>query len=196
MEPLYQYINTAEFLRETNDLVPPPAKLFVPPGAGQPKQNQLEIARQLSMRRLWCEQPEVIKSGVLLSLSDEEKKLQEAMFEVISSEATYLRSLDVLIDHFMDDPGMNPNLPEGRRVLDKRQHHVIFSNVREVRDVGARFLSALELRQKESPVVKNISDIILDYVSMECIQLCFLLNCVCACTCSCKLSNCVLRHRQ
>ena len=145
-------------------------RLPVPPGVpgapGQPKQNQLEIARQLSQRKLWCEQPEVITSGILMSLSDEEKKLQEAMFEVISSEATYLRSLDVLIDHFMDDPGMNPNLPEGRRVLDKRQHHVIFSNVREVRDVSARFLSDLELRQKESPVVKNISDIILDYVSV------------------------------
>ena len=56
----------------------------------------------------------------------------QAIFEVITSEATYLRSLDVLIDHFMDDPGMNPHLPEGRRVLDKRQHHIIFSNVREV----------------------------------------------------------------
>ena len=60
------------------------------------------------------------------------------MFEVITSEATYLRSLDVLISHFMEDPGMNPGLPEGRRVLDKRQHHVIFSNVREVRDTSAR----------------------------------------------------------
>ena len=62
----------------------------------------------------------------------------QAMFEVITSEATYLRSLDVLISHFMEDPGMNPGLPEGRRVLDKRQHHVIFSNVREVRDISAR----------------------------------------------------------
>ncbi len=177
VEPLYQYINTAEFLRETSDpMIPPPPpsstasnRLPVPPGGppGLPKQNQLEIARQLSQRKLWCEQPEVITSGILMSLSDEEKKLQEAMFEVISSEATYLRSLDVLIDHFMDDPGMNPNLPEGRRVLDKRQHHVIFSNVREVRDVSAKFLSDLQLRQKESPVVKNISDIILDYVSVH-----------------------------
>ena len=179
MEPLYQYINTAEFLRETSDPLPPTtSRLPVPPGApGQPKQNQLEIARQLSQRKLWCEQPEVIKSGILMSLSDEEKKLQEAMFEVISSEATYLRSLDVLIDHFMDDPGMNPNLPEGRRVLDKRQHHVIFSNVREVRDVSARFLNDLQLRQKESPVVKNISDIILDYVSVVTYNVCMCTVC-------------------
>ena len=62
----------------------------------------------------------------------------QAMFEVVTTEATYLRSLDVLIEHFMEDPGMNPHLPEGRRVLDKRQHHVIFSNVQEVREISAR----------------------------------------------------------
>lgn len=89
------------------------------------------------------------------------------MFEVISSEGTYLRSLDVLIQHFMDDPGMNPYLPEGRRVIDKRQHHVIFSNVREVREVSSKFLEQLQKRQRESAIVKNISDIILDFVSGE-----------------------------
>ena len=83
---------------------------------------------------------QVIASGILNTLQDEERKLQEAMFEVIISEATYLRSLDVLIEHFMEDPGMNPHLPDGRRVLDKRQHHVIFSNVLEVRNISARLV--------------------------------------------------------
>ena len=48
IEPLYQYINTAEFLRTPQENVK----------TGLTK-NQLEIARQLSSRRLWCEQPEV-----------------------------------------------------------------------------------------------------------------------------------------
>ncbi|XP_064385333.1 rho guanine nucleotide exchange factor 5-like isoform X3 [Halichondria panicea] len=160
-EPLYQYINTAEFLREA-----PPTASEKEQSNGYAigrKRNQLDVARHLSQRRLWCEQPEVISSGVLKLLSDEERKLQEAIYEVITSEATYLRSLDVLINHFMDDPGMNPNLPEGRRVLDKRQHHVIFSNVREVREVSARFLEKLQRRQRESAVVRNISDIILEF---------------------------------
>ena len=65
------------------------------------------------------------------------------MFEVITSEASYLRSLGILVDHFMEDPGMNPNLPEGRRILDKRQHHVIFSNVKEVQEVSQRFVVCL-----------------------------------------------------
>ena len=89
----------------------------------------------------------------------------QAIFEVISTEDSYLRSLDVLIQHFMDDPGMNPYLPEGRRVIDKRQHHVIFSNVKEVREVSGRFLEKLHSRQRESAVVRNIADIILDFVS-------------------------------
>lgn len=89
----------------------------------------------------------------------------QAIFEVISTEDSYLRSLDVLIQHFMDDPGMNPHLPEGRRVMDKRQHHVIFSNTKEVREVSARFLEKLHSRQRESAVVRNITDIILEFVS-------------------------------
>ena len=92
-------------------------------------------------------------------ISDQDRKLQEvistshtnpltltlslslptqAMYEVLTSEASYLRSLNVLIEHFMEDPGMNPNLPDGRRVLDKRQHHVMFSNVRDVREISQR----------------------------------------------------------
>ncbi len=41
------------------------------------KQNQLDLARQLSMRSLWCEQPEIIQSGLLDKLSSEERNLQE-----------------------------------------------------------------------------------------------------------------------
>jgi neuronal guanine nucleotide exchange factor len=98
-------------------------------------------------------------------MSDQDRKLQEAMFEVLTSEASYLRSLKVLVEHFMDDPGMNPNLPEGRRVLDKRQHHVIFSNVKEVQLISTQFLKDLQVRQRESAIIQNICDIVLKYVS-------------------------------
>jgi len=60
------------------------------------------------------------------------------MFEVIVTERSYVRSLDVLVDHFMDDPGMTPGLPEEMRSLNRHQHHVIFSNVLEVREVAKR----------------------------------------------------------
>ena len=86
MEPLYQYINTAEFLREPGEGASPrpqgaedpssPSSPSALPPTGK-KQNQLELARQLSLRRLWCELPEVIESGVLDTLTPEERKLQE-----------------------------------------------------------------------------------------------------------------------
>ena len=73
VEPLYQYINTAEFLRETEE---GGVKLGECEDRGR-GQSQLALARQLLMRRLWCEQPDVINSGILKLLTDEERKLQE-----------------------------------------------------------------------------------------------------------------------
>lgn len=52
-------------------------------------------------RTLWCEIPEVITSSVLSTLSPLQMKLQEAKFEMITSEASYLNSLSVLVDHFI-----------------------------------------------------------------------------------------------
>ncbi len=71
VEPLYQYINTAEFLREGEEGGTKPSISIYE------EQSQLSLARQLSMRRLWCEQPDVIDSGILKVLTDEERKLQE-----------------------------------------------------------------------------------------------------------------------
>lgn len=52
-------------------------------------------------RTLWCEIPEVINSSVLSTLNTHQMKLQEAKFEMITSEASYLNSLSVLVDHFI-----------------------------------------------------------------------------------------------
>jgi len=57
------------------------------------------------------------------------------MFEVVVTERSYVRSLDVLVDHFMDDPGMKR---EEVCALNRHQHHVIFSNLREVQEVAKR----------------------------------------------------------
>lgn len=66
---------------------------------------------------------------------------QQAIFEVITSEATYHLNLATLIDHFMDDPKMDPNGPDSNRVLDRTQHSIIFSNVKEIRKVSCRYVS-------------------------------------------------------
>ena len=79
------------------------------------------------------------------------------MFEVIATESSYVRSLDILISHFMDDPGMNPDLPDGRRVLTRHQYHVIFSNVREVREVAKKYVRNCYVFNKHSGILPVIN---------------------------------------
>ena len=49
---------------------------------------------------LWCEQARVINSGILDGMDQNERKLQEMLFEVISTEENYLRSLDLVLNYF------------------------------------------------------------------------------------------------
>lgn len=62
-----------------------------------------------SQRSLWCELPEVKMAGLLELMDKTSKRLQEAYFEVITSEASYLRSLNVLITKFMAAPELTSN---------------------------------------------------------------------------------------
>nr|XP_006811573.1 PREDICTED: ephexin-1-like [Saccoglossus kowalevskii] len=104
-------------------------------------------------RTMWKELSEVRKSGVLHEMNANEIKHQESMFEVISSEASYLRSLNVFVDHFM---GSVPNMQEFQR-------RFIFSNIKDIRDISEKFLMELEARQEESIVMSDVCDIIEKY---------------------------------
>jgi len=107
-------------------------------------------------RSLWAELPEVIESGLLKTISSEDKKLQEAMFEVISSEASYLKSLNILISHFVQSSKFSGETS----VLSKRDQRILFSEVILVRGCSERFLSDLESRWQESVLLSGICDII------------------------------------
>ena len=89
-------------------------------------------------RSLWTELPEVVNSGVLTTISADRKRLQEAMFEVVSSEASYLKSLNILIRHFVQSPklmsystGLDGHNNNG--VITKRDARVLFSDIISVR---------------------------------------------------------------
>lgn len=58
------------------------------------------------------------------SLSAHGKKLQEAKFELITSEASYVKSLNVLEKHFM-----NSSQFRDETVLSKGDRRILFSNV-------------------------------------------------------------------
>lgn len=102
---------------------------------------------------LWQDLQVVRDSGVLENLSPEQCKYQESMFEVLTSETSYLRSLRVLTEHFLD----SRDLEETLIIRDKK---TLFSNILRVREVSERFLMDLEDRIFENLVFSDICDII------------------------------------
>ncbi|XP_030631892.1 rho guanine nucleotide exchange factor 15 [Chanos chanos] len=112
-----------------------------------------EISKQLTHNKLWRDLPEVKDSGLLDTLSPEQCKYQESMFEVITSELSYMRSLRVLTDHFLESRDLNETL----RVLDKK---TLFSCILRIREVSERFLKDLVARLEDDVVMTDICDII------------------------------------
>ncbi|XP_033764186.1 uncharacterized protein LOC117345258 isoform X2 [Pecten maximus] len=130
--------------------------------ADRVKTSTLEMFTKKSgtaMRALWCEMPEVKDSGLLEKLSSQERKIQEATFEIITSEATYLRSLNVLMNTFLLSQEFSAEHSD-RCVLTRQERHVIFSNIGSIRDTSERFLSALEAKWQESVMMEDISSVI------------------------------------
>ncbi|XP_078131943.1 rho guanine nucleotide exchange factor 19 [Sander vitreus] len=102
---------------------------------------------------LWQDLPAVREAGVLEQLTPEQCKYQESMFEVLTSEASYLRSLQVLTEHFL-------NSRELEETMIIREKKTLFSNILRVREVSERFLKDLEQRIFKDLVFPDICDII------------------------------------
>uniref|UniRef100_A0A671KG19 Rho guanine nucleotide exchange factor (GEF) 15 n=1 Tax=Sinocyclocheilus anshuiensis TaxID=1608454 RepID=A0A671KG19_9TELE len=105
---------------------------------------------------LWQDLPVVKESGVLHKLTRTEKQRQESMFEVLTSEASYLRSLRVLKDHFLGSRELNETLV----IHDRR---ALFSNLLQVYEVSERFIGDLLKRVDESVVISDVCDIIYEH---------------------------------
>ncbi|XP_055798949.1 rho guanine nucleotide exchange factor 15-like [Salvelinus fontinalis] len=105
---------------------------------------------------LWQELPVVRDSGILERLSPEELQRQESMFEVLTSEASYLHSLNVLTDHFL----MCRDLDDTLLIHDKK---TLFSNILQVYEVSQRFLKDLLNRIDENILITDVCDIIHQY---------------------------------
>ncbi|XP_039087566.1 rho guanine nucleotide exchange factor 15 [Hyaena hyaena] len=105
---------------------------------------------------LWQELPAVRASGLLDTLSPQERRMQESLFEVVASEASYLRSLRLLTDTFVLSQAL-------RDTLTPRDHHTLFSNVQRVQGVSERFLGALLSRVRASPHISDLCDVVHDH---------------------------------
>nr|XP_029525895.1 rho guanine nucleotide exchange factor 15-like isoform X3 [Oncorhynchus nerka] len=123
---------------------------------GAPKGQSFRARNGPAEVTLWQELPVVRDSGILERLSPEELQRQESMFEVLTSEASYLHSLNVLTDHFL----MCRDLDDTLVIHDKK---TLFSNILHVYEVSQRFLKDLLSRIDENILITDVCDIIHQY---------------------------------
>ncbi|CAG9783397.1 unnamed protein product [Diatraea saccharalis] len=163
-EPLYQFYNAAKVesvCRETGDSdsdtyessagaesCPPE------PPTARPSAMTL-VAPRGPARTLWCEVPEVVASAVLSSLAPAQKRLQEAKFELLTSEASYLNSLNVLETHFVAHPAFRDPL-----VLPREDWETLFSTILPVRKCSQLLMNELEKCWQENILLQGICDIV------------------------------------
>lgn len=120
------------------------------PSTPSPNRNSIIFARTL-----WCEIPEVIQSTVLSTLSQHQKKIQEAKFEMITSEASYLNSLNVLHEHFIVK--LRDNYQE---VITDEEIDLLFGQVNAVKSCSERLLFDLERCWQDNILLHGVCDII------------------------------------
>ncbi|XP_055077978.1 rho guanine nucleotide exchange factor 19 [Periophthalmus magnuspinnatus] len=104
---------------------------------------------------LWQDLEEVKGSGVLQNLSARETRLHETSFELICSEASYMRSLEITVKHFYVSNAL-------RQTLTQMEHHILFSNIQRVMVASERFLTDLELRLGECILIgSQVGEVVL-----------------------------------
>ncbi|XP_076321860.1 rho guanine nucleotide exchange factor 16-like isoform X2 [Tachypleus tridentatus] len=131
---------------------------------GSPSQPSTCL-KQISLegkRTLWKDIPEVMKSGLLETMTSQQIQQQEALFEIITSEVSYLRSLDILVEHFVNCPELTSQL-SANRILEQAEREMLFSDILPVRTISQRLLAELKARLSEGLLIPNICDILLNY---------------------------------
>ncbi|XP_073457160.1 rho guanine nucleotide exchange factor 19-like [Aquarana catesbeiana] len=103
---------------------------------------------------LWQELPEVKERGITETMTMQRKQLQEAMFEVVVSEASYQRSLSVAVNHFQKSQSLSDCLVTSDK-------HTLFSNLTSVRQVSERFLLDLEEGLEKDIFLSDLGDRVL-----------------------------------
>ncbi|XP_020313253.2 trichohyalin [Oncorhynchus kisutch] len=134
---------SAKFLPVPQLPQPPPAR---------PSSPRLSISLTQSPS-LWQEIPEVRNSAVFGELSNDQRRLQEVQFEVVTSEASYCRSLDIVVDHFVKSKQLG-------ELLTTQDRSWLFSRLADVRTISHSFLSKLEERVESDMMHFTVCDII------------------------------------
>ncbi|XP_042618833.1 rho guanine nucleotide exchange factor 16-like [Cyprinus carpio] len=126
-----------------------------------PEENQgIVVKNYRAAYMTWSQLPKVKDLGVLDIISPEERKRQEAIFEIMTSEYSYLHSLSILVSHFKDSTDL-------KKTMTTTEHHHLFSNISVIQDVSKRFFEDLDMRHQIHPLIQDISDIVNKYATQH-----------------------------
>lgn len=106
----------------------------------------------------WSQLPQVKDTGILTLITPQERKRQEAIFEIMTSEHSYLHSLGILVRHFKNSEAL-------RKTMTATEHHHLFSNISVIHKVSQGFFEDLERRHYDNPVIRDISDIVQNHAT-------------------------------
>ncbi|KAH7914608.1 CNH domain-containing protein [Hygrophoropsis aurantiaca] len=135
------------------------ARLNMKPQPGLKKQISRESLGDLvEPGTLWIHS---VPQEIVNSVSDTEKKRQEAINEVMYTERDFVRDMEYLRDVWINGLKDSDIIPADRRTDFIQQ---VFWNIHEIIAVNTRLRDALNKRQKSYAVVERIGDILLDAV--------------------------------
>ncbi|KZT54344.1 hypothetical protein CALCODRAFT_456827 [Calocera cornea HHB12733] len=99
----------------------------------------------------------LVSKEALEGMPDRERKRQEAIFELINTEDTYVRDLQLIVEIFYRSV---------IEYLDDKSGKLIFDNIEDILLCNSTFLSSLEERQKQCRLyIDMIGDILEDYMA-------------------------------
>ncbi|XP_049439515.1 zinc finger CCCH domain-containing protein 13 isoform X2 [Epinephelus fuscoguttatus] len=123
-----------------------------PRSEGRPSSPRLSISLTQSAT-LWRDLPGVRNSVELEELTEDQRRLQEVRFEVVTSEASYCRSLDIVVLQFVKSKQLGA-------LLTTQDRNWLFSRLADVRAISHSFLSKLEERVESDMINFTVCDII------------------------------------
>ncbi|KRX45265.1 Rho guanine nucleotide exchange factor 16 [Trichinella murrelli] len=107
-----------------------------------------------------------IDLGVLQTMGKDSIYLQEKIFEIVTSEASYLNSLLILTVHFMQSPKLSGKT-DSESVITAQDHKELFSSVHAVRHSSERLFKKLKQSVETSVMLDNICDILADHLQKD-----------------------------
>ncbi|XP_067305242.1 uncharacterized protein arhgef5 isoform X2 [Pseudorasbora parva] len=120
----------------------------------RPPSPRLSISA--SSPTLWQELPGVRSSPDFGELPEDRRRLQEVRFEVVTSEASYCRSLDIVVENFVMSEKLN-------FILSSQDKNWLFSRLNDVRAISHSFLSHLEETVEKDIMHFTVCDIIIKH---------------------------------